>query len=167
MFYHIRHFTLLCLPKGCLLRSNRLSLKKSLEEATEELRRLWKGQLWRESVLDEAVPTRRAGAEQAQSTAADLKADASAAGPLFGGLGGWVIGCLGVWGLSGRGLGDPFLSKMGVWRTLGGDMGDLEGPGGTQGVKSIDFGSHFGSLLRAKIEKKVFKNSTKKQRQFL
>ena len=64
MFYHIRHFTLLCLPKGCLLRSNRLSLKKSLEEATEELRRLWKGQLWRESVLDEAVPTRRAGAEQ-------------------------------------------------------------------------------------------------------
>ena len=67
--------------------------------------------------------------------AADLKADASAAGPLYGGLGGWVIGCLGVRGLSGRGLGDPFLSKMGVWRTLGGDMGDLEGPGGTQGSK--------------------------------
>ena len=63
----------------------------------------------------------------------------------------WVIGCLGVWGLSGRGLGDTFLSKMGVWRTLGGDMGDLEGPGGTQRVKSINFGSHFGTLLRAKM----------------
>ena len=50
-FYHICNFTLLCLPKGCLLLSNRLSLKKSLEEATEELRRLWKGQLWRERAL--------------------------------------------------------------------------------------------------------------------
>ena len=50
-FYHIRHFTLLCLPKGGLLRSNRLSLKKSLEKATEELRRLWKGQLWREMLF--------------------------------------------------------------------------------------------------------------------
>ena len=73
-----------------------------------------------------------------------------------------MIGCLGVWGLSGRGLGDPFLSKMGVWRTLGGDMGDLEGPGGTQGVKSIDFGSHFETLLRAKLEKKVIKKQYQK-----
>ena len=65
MFYHVRHFTLLCLPKGGLLLSNRLSLKKSLEEATEELRRLWKGQLWRERRCSaEALPTRRAGAEQ-------------------------------------------------------------------------------------------------------
>ena len=78
-------------------------------------------------------------------------ADASAAGPLYGGLGDRVIGFLGVWGLSGRGLGDTFLSKMGVWRTLGGDMGDLEGPGGTQRVTSINFGSHFGTLLRAKM----------------
>ena len=62
-----------------------------------------------------------------------------------------MIGCLGVWGLTGGGLGDPFLSKMGVWRTLGGDMGDLEGPGGAQRVKSINFGSHFGTLLRAKM----------------
>ena len=71
---------------------------------------------------------------------------------------------MGVWGLSGRGLGDPFLSKMGVWRTLGGDMGDLEGPGGTQGVKSIDFGSHFETLLRAKIEKKVNKKTVPKNK---
>ena len=63
VFYHVRHFTLLCLPKGGLLLSNRLSLKKSLEEATEELRRLWKGQQG-EGVLDDPVPTRRAGAEQ-------------------------------------------------------------------------------------------------------
>ena len=34
VFFHIRRSTLLCLPKGCLLRSNRLSLKKSLEKAT-------------------------------------------------------------------------------------------------------------------------------------
>ena len=82
VFYHIRHFTLLCLPKGGLLRSNRLSLKKSLEKATEELRRLWKGQLWREMAFwIILLSARRAGAEQAQSTAADLKADASAAGP--------------------------------------------------------------------------------------
>ena len=128
MFYHVRHFTLLCLPKGGLLLSNRLSLKKSLEEATEELRRLWKGQLWRERAFWTTL-SRHAVLVQskAQSTAADLKADASAAGPLYGGLGGWMIGCLGVWGLSGRGLGHPFLSKMGVWRTLGGDMGDLKG----------------------------------------
>ena len=88
VFYHIRHFTLLCLPKGGLLRSNRLSLKKSLEKATEELRRLWKGQLWREMAFwIILLSARRAGAEQAQSTAADIMADASAAGPLSGGLG--------------------------------------------------------------------------------
>ena len=91
-----------------------------------------------------------------------LKADASATGPLYGGVGGWVIGRLGVWGLSGRGLGDTLQSKRGVWRTLGGDMGDLEGPGGTQGLKSIDFGSHFETLLRAKIEKKVIKKQYQK-----
>ena len=62
---------------------------------------------------------------------------------MFGGLGAH-------WG----GLGDPVLSKMGVWRTLGGDMGDLEGPGGAQRVKSINFGSHFGTLLRAKMRVK-------------
>ena len=100
--------------------------------------------LERDGILDDLLSARRAGAEQAQSTAADLMADASAAGPLYGGLGGRVIGCLGVWGLTGGGLGDTFLSKMGVWRTLGGDMGDLEGPGGAQRVKSINFGSHFG-----------------------
>ena len=84
MFYHIRHFTLLCLPKGCLLRSNRLSLKKSLEKATEELRRLWKGQLWREKAFSaEVLSTRRAGAEQAQSTAADQKGCALSADPFF------------------------------------------------------------------------------------
>ena len=94
MFYHVRHFTLLCLPKGCLLLSNRLSLKKSLEEATEELRRLWKGQLWRERALWTTL-SRHAVLVQskAQSTAADLKADASAAGPL---LKVWVSGGLGV-----------------------------------------------------------------------
>ena len=74
---------------------------------------------------------------------------------------------MGVWGLSGRGLGDPFLSKMGVWRTLGGDMGDLEGPGGTPGVKSIDFGSHVGTLLRAKMEKKVIKKQYQKTKVIL
>ena len=72
MFYHVRHFTLLCLPKGCLLLSNRLSLKKSLEEATEELRRLWKGQLWRERAFWTTL-SRHAVLVQsrAQSTAAD------------------------------------------------------------------------------------------------
>ena len=72
MFYHVRHFTLLCLPKGCLLRSNRLSLKKSLEKATEELRRLWKGQLWRERAFWTTL-SRHAVLVQskAQSTAAD------------------------------------------------------------------------------------------------
>ena len=75
-----------------------------------------------------SLSTRRAGAEQAQSTAADIMADASAAGPLSG-----------VWGqgdrVFGGGLGDTFLSKMGVWRTLGADMGvwrDLEGPRGSK-----------------------------------
>ena len=45
---------------------------------------------------------------------------------------------------------------LGVWRTLGGDMGDLEGPGGAQRVKSINFGSHFGTLLRAKMGVKSY-----------
>ena len=87
-FYHVRHFALLCLPKGGLLLSNRLSLKKSLEEATEELRRLWKGQLWREGgVPPRFSPHAVLVQSRAQSTAADIKADASAAGPLFGSLG--------------------------------------------------------------------------------
>ena len=41
-------------------------------------------------------------------------------------------------------------------------MGDLEGPGGTQEVKSIDFGSHVGTLLRAKMETKVIKKLNQK-----
>ena len=87
VFYHIRHFTLLCLPKGCLLRS-RLSLKKSLEKATEDIKAtLERAALERDVIYLISVSTRRAGAEQAQSTAADLMADASAAGPLYGGLG--------------------------------------------------------------------------------
>ena len=48
-----------------------------------------------------SVSTRRAGAEQAQSTAADIMADASAAGPLSGvwGQGDRVFGGLGAhWG---------------------------------------------------------------------
>ena len=73
-----------------------------------------------------------------------------------------MIECLGFRGLSGRGLGDPFLSKMEVWRTLGGDTGDLEGPGGTQEVKSIECGSHFGTLLKAKMETKVIKTQYQK-----
>ena len=94
MFYHVRHFTLLCLPKGGLLLSNRLSLKKSLEEATEELRRLWKGQLWRERAVWTTLARHAVlGQSRAQSTAADLKADASAAGPLFESLGVWRAGC--------------------------------------------------------------------------
>ena len=93
MFYHVRRFMLLCLPKGGLLLSNRLSLKKSLEEATEELRRLWKGQLWRERRRSaDGLSTRRAGAEQSSKHRGGyLKADASAAGPL---LKVWVSGGL-------------------------------------------------------------------------
>ena len=59
VFYHIRHFTLLCLPKGCLLRSNRLSLKKSLEKATEDIKAtLERAALESEGILD--VLTRHA-----------------------------------------------------------------------------------------------------------
>ena len=88
VFFHIHHFTLLCLPKGCLLHSNRLSLKKSLEKATEDIKAtLERAALERDVIYLISVSTRRAGAEQAQSTAADLMADASAAGPLYGGLG--------------------------------------------------------------------------------
>ena len=72
VFYHIRHFTLLCLPKGGLLRSNRLSLKKSLEKATEDIKAtLERAALERDVIYLISVSTRRAGAEQAQSTAAD------------------------------------------------------------------------------------------------
>ena len=90
VFFHIRHFTLLCLPKGCLLRSNRLSLKKSLEKATEDIKAtLERAAVERDVIYLISLSTRRAGAEQAQSTAADLMADASAAGPF---LGGWEAG---------------------------------------------------------------------------
>ena len=57
-----------------------------------------------------------------------IKADASAAGPLYGGLGGRVIGCLGVWGLTGGGSWGPISEQNGGLEDTGGRHG---GSGGT------------------------------------
>ena len=70
---------------------------------------------------------------------------------MFGGLGAhWG----GSWG--------PISEQNGGLEDTGGDMGDLEGPGGAQRVKSINFGSHFGTLLRAKMGVKSYQKTVPK-----
>ena len=124
-FYHVRRFMLLCLPKGCLLRSNRLSLKKSLEEATEALRRLWKGQLWRErGHFGWTRSTRRAGAEQSSKP------------------------FMGVW----RQLGDRVFGGLGAlwegsWGPISEQNGGLEDTGG----RHAGFGGNLEGPRRSKV----------------